>query len=1087
MHNLLPAVILFFLLLCTAQVTSAPSLHFSRIDKDKGLTGNIHKSICQDSTGMIWISCSNGVVRYDGMSFQRFRYDINDSNSVSGQINNIHLDRKGQIWLATPTGIQSFRNKPETFKAYNIKDPRGGVFYSFINSIQDYGDDTLLLISALDGPIFFNPSNSNAEFLRNTLMRNTLPRNEDYLASSVDKNRNILFSTKHNGFYFWDNNTLRGQHYLEGVEGINTICLDDYGRFWFPFGDHLAYFTPQTGQITHVNIQLTDNIEYKKGIHDMLFFQEKLFIGTVGDGLLVMDTISKTTDRYINDPKNPYSLPDNGIKSLYQDNAKNLWVSSAGNGLAILKNIQKAFSQDIVLTECNFSRCNYVNAILISKDGTLWAGMDGGGLNYRRYKDTAFTSLLRLSDKNVHGITSLADGVGNEIWVGSFDMGLFKLDYKGKLISNYSTNKPSASGDCLRSNFIESIKVASNGKVWLATNGGGVVVFDELTGKMKYIVLDANNLGQSISCSDATSFYEDSKHRMWVTTYWGLNLFDIDGEYIDKWVNDEYRLSNISSNISNRVKEDSSGTFWIATGYGINYFKYGDKKFKFLCEEDGLVNNTVNRLEIDKQGNIWAATDEGLSKYNRSNNSFYNFFDFNGLPSTAFRKASFAAEDGKLYFGTDNGIISFYPDQIGIDTTEPTVLITAFKLFNKKVLAGTGSVLDKSIIETTEIELSANQNYIGFEFSALSFVDFQKSKFKYRLIGTEQDWTETDVSKRYADYSNLSPGDYTFQVLGTNNDGVWSSTPTEIKIRVIPPFYKNALFRFIFISAALICIFYIMRWRERTLSRDNERLEKAIEERTAIIAAKNIEINEQNERLLVLNNTKDRYFSIIAHDLKNPLNALMGFSGLLNDKYEELPDVKKKKFIGVINESSRNMYGLLINLLDWSRSQTGNIHYDPGVYNLQPIVEESIILITTQAEHKGIRLVNQITSNYRIVADINMLKTVLRNLLTNAIKFSFRSDSVVIGISNESSELVTIFIKDSGVGMSDDQISRLFADNTSKSVLGTEKEQGSGLGLIICKEFIELNKGEVWCTSSPNKGTTMHFTIPLSTNPPIIS
>lgn len=1080
MYKFVTALVLVCHLATLTAKAAQPKLHFSRIDKEMGLNGSLHKSICQDAKGMVWITSSNGVVRYDGMSFIKFKYDIGDSSSVNGLVNDIHLDANGKIWLATPTGVQSFNNSAETFRTYLLKDPDEGIFYSYINSIHEYGKDSLLLISHLDGPILFNSKSGKTEYLRHTILRKLLPKKEDYRAICVDAHRSFVISTKDNGFYFWDNVAMRGQHFLTGTEGINAICLDAYGRFWLPVDNHLVCFDPKSKKLETFKFTFEGDFKFVNGVFSLHFYQNKLFVGTIGDGLLIADTVTGATQRYVNDPEDIYSIPDNGIATFLEDRSHNLWIGTSGNGIAVLKNIQKSFHQDKVLTECDFSRCNFVNAITYTKNGTLWAGMDGGGLNCRRSGENRFTSLLDFTGSDVHGVTSLADGKGEELWVGTFDQGIYKLNYSGKVLAHYSMKAPSANGTLLRSNFIESILVASDGKLWMANNGGGVVVFDEISGTMKTLVLDPKNMAKTISCSDATSFYEDSKHRIWVTTYWGLNLFDRNGTLIEKWVNDEYHLSNLSSNVVNRIVEDASGTFWVATGYGINYFRYGDKSFKILSEDDGLVNNSVYRIEIDAKGNVWAATDEGLSKYDPVSKRFFNFYKFNGLAASTFRKTSYSCKDGKMLFGTENGIISFYPEKIQIDTAQPVVIITAFKLFNKTVAPGKGSVLSGSIFDISEIQLSAQQNYIGFEFAAQSFVDFQKSKFKYRLLGSDQDWTETDVSKRYADYSNLAPGEYTFQVIGTNNDGVWSTVPTEIKINLIPPFYKTALFRFILITAVLIFIFLFTRWRERKLSKDKVQLEKMIEERTAIIAAKNNEINEQNARLLVLNDTKDRFFSIIAHDLKNPLNALMGFSGLLNDKYDDLPDAKKKKFIGVINESSRSMYGLLINLLDWSRSQSGNVPYDPGIYNLQPIAEESIMLITTQAEHKGIHLVNNIKTNYRVAADINMLKTVLRNLLTNAIKFSFRSDTVTLEASEEASGYITIIVKDSGVGMSSEQVDSLFISSNGVSNLGTEKEQGSGLGLIICKEFIELNKGRIWCKSEKGKGTSMYFTIPLA-------
>jgi signal transduction histidine kinase/ligand-binding sensor domain-containing protein len=1070
-------LIILTFLICQYSLYANKRAVFSCINKESGLPSNHIRSISQDTRGMIWISTASGVVRYDGMSFKYFRNSIYDTLSVSDQVSCMHLDSSGTMWFGTPLGIQSYNEDTELFSTFKLKDKTVGVFNSYVRRILPYNKDSLLLLSQLDGPLLFPKNGQEPEYLKHTMLRGVFAHSDRFSDMLRDSNGNMLFVTEKNGVYLWLASQAKGLHFLEGTSNINTSALDAQGRFWFPQGNGLAYISPATQQMHSYKINFAKDGYYSNELHYMGFASGKLYLGTIGDGLVVLDTVSGGFMRHRNDPASKTSIPDNGITYIFEDAAGNVWLGTATGGIAVQRKQERAFSHKPIVDKCEFSRCNFVNSYAVTGDGTHWAAMDGAGLFYKRQGQENFTSVLNFCGEPVYGVTSLTPGADGSIWVGTHKHGLFNLSYDMRILSHYSTVIAPFHGLRLRSNFIKKVHLASDGKIWVATSGGGVAVIDEGKRKIKILEVDPADTGNSLTCSHASVFLEENS-RIWIGTYWGLNLFDLEANMLGKWVNEDLKPNALSSNVIYDIVQDSAGTLWLATGHGINYYSPSTGKFGYLGEESGLVNNTVMQLQIDSNGDIWASTIDGLSKYGIDEKRFYSFHLHNGLPSSTFREASFQDSSGMLYFGTDKGIIYFLPDKVKIDTLKPAILITEFKLDNERIMPGKGSVLEKSIFNTNSIILNHKQNYIGFEFSALNFVDFEKAKFRYRLAGADRDWIETDASRRYADYSKLDPGNYIFQVHGTNNDGVWSENPAEIRIKIVPPFYATALFRFFAIVASLSLLVIVIRLRDRKFFGDKQRLEASVAERTKIIEQKNKEINEQNARLLILNNTKDRFFTIIAHDLKNPLNALMGFSGLLNDRYNELPDEKKKKFISVINDSSRSMYSLLINLLDWSRSQMGTIPFQPSIHNLQPIIDESVSLLMPQAEQKGIVMLNRVSTNYKIFADINMLKTTLRNLISNSIKFSFRNDTVEIGVSQVSNSFVTVYIRDNGVGMSDATVGKIFSSASPESTLGTEKEQGSGLGLIICKEFVTQNKGRIWCTSSPGSGTTFFFTMP---------
>jgi signal transduction histidine kinase len=258
--------------------------------------------------------------------------------------------------------------------------------------------------------------------------------------------------------------------------------------------------------------------------------------------------------------------------------------------------------------------------------------------------------------------------------------------------------------------------------------------------------------------------------------------------------------------------------------------------------------------------------------------------------------------------------------------------------------------------------------------------------------------------------------------------------------------------------------------QEKTILQQNEELmelnislEKKVEQRT--------------QELYELNITKDKFFSIIAHDLKNPFNTLMGFTELLLMNMEDYDQAKLKEFIGILHETSRQSYTLLENLLEWSRSQTGRLQISPESIDLHALVDENIDLLFNHAARKKIKLSNTILSALRARGDINMIRTVIRNLISNAIKYT-RENGSIIASALKKEDWIEVSITDTGIGIKPENQDKLFRIDVNYSTHGTANEGGTGLGLILCKEFINKNGGKIWVESEFGKGSIFKFTLP---------
>ncbi|MDY6801862.1 MAG: PAS domain-containing sensor histidine kinase [Bacteroidota bacterium] len=248
---------------------------------------------------------------------------------------------------------------------------------------------------------------------------------------------------------------------------------------------------------------------------------------------------------------------------------------------------------------------------------------------------------------------------------------------------------------------------------------------------------------------------------------------------------------------------------------------------------------------------------------------------------------------------------------------------------------------------------------------------------------------------------------------------------------------------------------------------------------TDITAQKKAEetLKKSEKRFRELNATKDKFFSIIAHDLKNPFSDLIGFTQLLATNIQKYDKNKIEQFVEIIHQSSKLAYGLLENLLEWSRTQTGTLTYKPEFFDIKHIIDENIELLHSNAHHKNIRIISEINKNTLVYADRNMVHTIVRNLLSNAIKYTHNGGFVKL-TSTTLQHHIEVFIEDNGVGIDKENVRKLFRIDESYSTLGTQREKGTGLGLILCKEFIEKNRGQINVKNTPGKGSIFSFTLP---------
>jgi signal transduction histidine kinase len=519
--------------------------------------------------------------------------------------------------------------------------------------------------------------------------------------------------------------------------------------------------------------------------------------------------------------------------------------------------------------------------------------------------------------------------------------------------------------------------------------------------------------------------------------------------------------------------EDRKGQIWVGTSTYVNVYNKKDSVFTYYSQVQGLPNNRIFEIIKDKNKDLWLTTGKGLCRFNEKLNNFQTFTLEDGLQSLEFNlRAACTCTDGEILVGGMNGFNSFYPDSISKNQYIPNMVFTSFyttKSNSKEYI---------NLEENKEVFIDHKVNSFTIEFAALEYTNPQRNKYAYQMKGISDEWVDIG-NRKFVPFSALQAGEYTFRVKGSNNDGVWNDEEISLHIVVLPPWWKSIFAYFVYLVLIILSIVIVIKMRERKLKYDKKILEYKILERTLQIEEQNHLISSKNEELKDLNRTKDKLFSIIGHDLGNQFNIIVGFSEFLMSAYKKLESVKIEYHLTNIFNASKHANELLDNLLIWSKMQNNSIQFNPQAFNVNLQIIESIDLLEVAISRKNIKIEVPQNMDIMVFADQNMFSTIVRNLIGNAIKFTPEKGTISILILMEVN-FCEITVQDSGVGISKENLEKIFQIDSNYSTLGTNGEKGTGLGLILCKEFVEKHHGKIWVESELGKGSAFKFTLPLS-------
>ncbi len=608
----------------------------------------------------------------------------------------------------------------------------------------------------------------------------------------------------------------------------------------------------------------------------------------------------------------------------------------------------------------------------------------------------------------------------------------------------------------------------SNGDLWIGVSNGGL---DKLvkgsTGFIHYKTDPKNP--KSISPKTIFAINEDQSGNLWVgSDGGGLSILDKNKEKFIHFKNDPGNSFSLSHNSVSVIHKDKNGTLWIGTsGGGLNKFNSADKSFKRFKEKDGLPNDMICGILEDDDGNLWISTYKGLSRFNPQTEKFRNFGVEDGLQGNEFNNWAFCKrKNGMMYFGGTNGVSFFHPDSLKYNLAVPPVIITDFQLLHKPVAIGydtllNRTVLEKSITETKLLELSYDENIISFEMAALDFHNPEKNQYAYFLEGFDKHWTQTSAASREITYTNLDPGEYTLRIKGSNNDGVWNEAGTSLDIIIYPPWWATwwsyMLYGFVFILVFVTSTrIYLHRHRLST--------QLVLEQ-------------EHAKKLEEVDKLKSNFYANISHEFRTPLMLILGPVEKLAFK---LVDEESKKQTGLIKGNAKMLLNLINQLLDLSRLEAKKLKLNASLGNIAHYVKGLVKEFEQIAEQRDISL-NILMEKENIDAyfDKEKMERIITNVMSNSIKFTPRGGRITVKLTDTSHNEVEIIVRDSGVGIPKSELTRIFDRFYQVDGSHTREHEGTGIGLALTKELIELHKGQILVDSVEGHWTEVKIYFPL--------
>ncbi len=1058
------------LLLCLLPLTAAhaiePTISFERYSNDQGLSQNVTYNIAQDNQGFMWFATRDGLNRFDGNDFRVFRFEPKDVYSISNNvIRALHVDSHNILWVGTAAGLNRFNPATERFTRYLDDD-----------SIRAISEDSKgnLWIGTEAGLNRYDRIPDSFSAYDNMPLEVAGMSVSKIRAMDFDSKDNLWIGTWGSGLIKLHKKQKRFEHFYNHADDpyslndnrILSLAAGNKGKMWVGTVSGLNHFHPSSRRFKYfvVNKNKPRSLNHNMVLSLKVDSSGRLWVGSMKGLNRYQPIWQNFLDMEIEPVSGKTAEP---VWRIFEDKQRTLWLATFNGVLRQLDGQQLFTHYNHLTKEQNSLSHNNVLSIHQTRKGELWLGTAGGGLNRLVENDNVwfkhhFAKQGKASSLASDQVFALHEDAKNNLWVGTSGGLNRRREYTDDF--DHWQHDPSDSNS-LSNNLVSAIYEDSKGQLWVGTFQGGLNRFEPSSNEF---IRYTNNPKDptSLSHDNVKAITEDAQGQLWVgTSGGGLNRFNPQTNSFVRYTHNSLDAASLSSNSINSLYRDNKGHLWIGTrGGGLNLFQPKDNTFAHFREKDGLSDDNVVGITQDSTGNLWLSTNRGLSRFSNDSKTFIRYDSKDGLQSNRFNVGALhAGQKGELFFGGVNGFNRFFPEKLQNLGETANILLTDLLVFNLSAAIkpegdGANFALPKAISALDKLTLTHKENFVSIVFAALDFTNPGKVEYAYQLQGWDTDWVYVDAKNRRATYTNLPQGDYRFKLKAKLNHGQWHEQTKTFNIETLPPPWWTWWAKALYLLMVLVILGLLAFARLERQKRLNER-HKALEQ---------------------AGEAKSEFLAKMSHEMRTPMNAVIGLSRLtLKTKL----DAHQKDHLEKVVDAGGILLGLINDILDFSKIEAGKLTIENTAFELNKLVQRAVTLSSLNAHNKGLELITDIDSNIPKVlcGDPLRLQQIIVNLVNNAVKFT-ESGAVCVKIIGEDKSTTNqlqlhCVVIDTGIGMNEQQQSKLFQSYSQADDSTSRTHGGTGLGLAISQELCELMGGKIWLKSTPDKGSEFHFTV----------
>ena len=1071
---------------CSGVGVFGQDYRFTHVNATHGLSHNRVTGICKDKTGFLWVATISGLNRYDGNTVKVYRHDPNDSTSLlHDDIRSLFESPDGRMCVVTSSGICFYNSGDETFSysPSQLRDSFGLPTENLTRIVKDNDGEYWFLLSD-SGVVRYDPERKHSLHLRHnphditTVSSNNVtaivqhPDKSYWLFHSNGVLENLVL-TKSGSRVVYRDRTFTQEINSSDSHLYGNMLIDSDGNLWIYFVNRplgAFFYDVKMKKLTHIHsrsagARLTNDI-VTAIVQDN---SGQIWISTDHGGINVVDKKTFRVRNIQHHSENESSLSQNSITTMVKDDEGIIWVGTFKKGVSYYHENIRRFPLCNQYSEPYGLPFEDINRLVEDDLGNLWIGTNGGGLIYFNRQNGKFTTYrhdpLNANSLSSDVVVSLFIDHQKKLWIGTYFGGLNCFD--GKNFTHYK-NDP-VNPQSLSGTSVWEILEDSQKRLWIGTLDGGLNLFDREKKVFRRILGHGET---TLYCPYISVLMEDDERSVWVGTSNGIYVLKKGSENFVHYHQEGNKSSTLIDNSILCIYQDARRRIWVGTLGGLSLFDKATETFRTFTQKDGLPHNAVVTMLDDSSGHLWFTTPNGLTQMiitEAMNLTFRNYSEADGLQGKQFNEnAALRTRAGELIFGGSNGLNIFRPEKIRQNDRKPKVIISDFQLFNKTVrplehIDGQ-VILNKSVVEQPSIVLPSGMNVFSIEFAVLNFIQPENNACRYKLEGFNKQWLMADSKSRKVTFTNLDAGDYVFRIMAANNDGVWNEEGASLRIKVLPPFWKSntAFVLYVLVVIALLLVV-------RRIIQEREKMKYAVEQE-----------REKTLRARELDSMKTKFFTNVSHEFRTPLSLILS---PLETMIAQTRDKEQRRYFELMRRNGKRLLNLVNQLLDFRKLEVYDIKLHPTQGDIIALIRDTVSFFSDLSEKKDIRLhFSSPVTSLQAVFDHDKLEKILFNLLSNAFKFTRAQGevSVLLKLVEENNvNFLEINVSDTGIGISAEKKKQIFERFFQSDLPRTVINQGSGIGLSITREFVQIHGGTIRVESEPGKGSCFTVRIPL--------